>query len=211
MQRAARLVLGLAARQNTAFAQAASAQQGAGLLAQHQEQTQQFRYIGGDKVPEYWGRPSAYTDGTDFLGTPKDHLDLIKKRPLAPDVLEIDNKHLHYKFPWGALSSITNRVTGVALSVGTFGAAWIALRGDLPGTVSYLASYNFLILFPFKFAIAYTILYHWLGGLRHFVWDHHKIGAQADKTSLLELPTVEKSSQALFIGAAALSFIAACM
>jgi succinate dehydrogenase (ubiquinone) cytochrome b560 subunit len=43
---------------------------------------------------------------------------LIKNRPLSPDVLEIDNKSLHYKFPLGALSSIANRVTGVAMSVG---------------------------------------------------------------------------------------------
>lgn len=43
---------------------------------------------------------------------------LIKKRPLSPDVLEIDNKTPHYKFPLGALSSIMNRVTGAVLSVG---------------------------------------------------------------------------------------------
>lgn len=172
---------------------------------------QQLRFIGGDKVPEFWGKPSAYTEGTDFLGTPQDHLNLIKKRPLSPDVIDVDGKHPHYKFPWGALSSITNRATGVALSVGAFGAAWISLRGDLPGTVHYLADTNFLLLFPFKFAVSYTILYHWLGALRHFVWDHHKIGNQADKTSLLELPTVEVSSKALFAGAAVLSFVAACL
>jgi hypothetical protein len=34
------------------------------------------RYIGGDKIPEFWGKPSAYTEGTDFLGTPKDHLEV---------------------------------------------------------------------------------------------------------------------------------------
>lgn len=39
-------------------------------------------------------------------------------RPLSPDVLEIDNKSPHYKFPLGALSSITNRVTGVVMSFG---------------------------------------------------------------------------------------------
>lgn len=43
---------------------------------------------------------------------------LIKKRPLSPDVLEIDGKTPHYKFPLGALSSIVNRATGVALTVG---------------------------------------------------------------------------------------------
>jgi hypothetical protein len=43
---------------------------------------------------------------------------LVKKRPLSPDVFEIDMKGPHYKFPWGAISSIGNRVTGVTLSAG---------------------------------------------------------------------------------------------
>jgi hypothetical protein len=34
------------------------------------------RGIGGDKIPEFWGKPSAYTEGTGFLGTPKDHLNV---------------------------------------------------------------------------------------------------------------------------------------
>lgn len=36
----------------------------------------QCRFIGGDKVPEFWGKPSAYTGGTDFLGTPKNHMEV---------------------------------------------------------------------------------------------------------------------------------------
>lgn len=35
-----------------------------------------LRFIGGDKIPEFWGKPSAYTEGTAFLGTPKNHLDV---------------------------------------------------------------------------------------------------------------------------------------
>jgi hypothetical protein len=31
------------------------------------------RWLGGDKVPEYWGKPSPYTEGTAFLGTPTNH------------------------------------------------------------------------------------------------------------------------------------------
>mmetsp|Transcript_15670 Transcript_15670/g.32690 ORF Transcript_15670/g.32690 Transcript_15670/m.32690 type:complete len:203 (+) Transcript_15670:28-636(+) len=173
--------------------------------------TQQFRGIGGDKIPEFWGRPSAYTEGTDFLGTPRDHLELIKKRPLSPDVLEIDGKTPHYKFPLGALSSIVNRVTGVALSVGFMGAGYISLTGNLPGVVASIASTSPILLFPLKFAVAYTILYHYLGAVRHFAWDHGKIGNQADKTSMLELPQVEMASKALFIGAGVLSLIAAFM
>jgi hypothetical protein len=34
------------------------------------------RFIGGDKIPEFWGKPSAYTEGTSFLGTPADHLEV---------------------------------------------------------------------------------------------------------------------------------------
>ena len=35
----------------------------------------QCRLHGGG-VPEFYGRPSHYTEGTDFLGTPPDHLDV---------------------------------------------------------------------------------------------------------------------------------------
>lgn len=45
-------------------------------------------------------------------------LQFLKTRPLSPDVIGLDGKSRHYNFPWAALSSITNRVTGVALSVG---------------------------------------------------------------------------------------------
>lgn len=31
------------------------------------------RWLGGDRVPQYWGKPSPYTEGTAFLGTPPNH------------------------------------------------------------------------------------------------------------------------------------------
>lgn len=94
------------------------------------------------------GRDSPYHPGTEFLGTPKNHLEvgshchtcgnllavetrghdapvlthfssqLVAKRPVSPHVFEIDGRQPHYKFPIGAISSITNRATGVMLSVG---------------------------------------------------------------------------------------------
>lgn len=91
------------------------------------------------------------------------------------------------------------------------GAGYISLTGNLPGLVSSIASTSPILLFPFKFAIAYTIFYHYLGAVRHFAWDHGKVGNQADKGSLFELPKVELLSKALFVGAGILSFIAACM
>jgi succinate dehydrogenase (ubiquinone) cytochrome b560 subunit len=42
---------------------------------------------------------------------------LLARRPISPDVLDIDGK-AHYKFPIVALSSITNRVTGCVRCLG---------------------------------------------------------------------------------------------
>lgn len=168
---------------------------------------QQSRGLGGDKVPEYWGKPSPYTEGTAFLGTPTNHDELIQKRPLSPDVFELDKMAPHYKMPWGAMSSIMNRATGAALSAGFAAAGYIALTGDLPGALaSFKANYP-LLVFPTKFLITFPLVYHYLGGVRHFVWDLHKIGNQADKTSLLETPKVEQSSQILLGASVGLSFV----
>lgn len=49
--------------------------------------------------------------------------------------------------------------------------------GDLPSLLAALKASPFL-LFPAKFAIAYPLTYHYLGGVRHIVWDHHSIGNQ---------------------------------
>lgn len=44
----------------------------------------------------------------------------MAKRPVSPHVFEITGVQPHYKFPLGAISSITNRATGCMLSVGAF-------------------------------------------------------------------------------------------
>lgn len=80
----------------------------------------------------------------------------------------------------------------------------------MDSVVSSLAG-NFLIAFPLKFLVAYVIIYHYLGGLRHVVWDSHKIGNNADRTSLLEVPKVEISSKILLGGSAALALICALL
>lgn len=36
------------------------------------------RGLGGG-VPEFWGQKSQYTEGTEFLGTPKDHMDRVRE------------------------------------------------------------------------------------------------------------------------------------
>lgn len=55
-------------------------------------------------------------------------MQLVAKRPVSPHVFEITGLQPHYKFPLGAISSIANRATGVALSVG-------ALRTGRPACI----------------------------------------------------------------------------
>ena len=42
----------------------------------------------------------------------------VKKRPVSPHVFETDGAKFHYKMPINAMTSIMNRATGVALTVG---------------------------------------------------------------------------------------------
>mmetsp|Transcript_19126 Transcript_19126/g.49096 ORF Transcript_19126/g.49096 Transcript_19126/m.49096 type:complete len:223 (+) Transcript_19126:155-823(+) len=164
-------------------------------------QLQSTRHLGG-KWPEYFAKPSPYTEGTDFLGTPKNHQELLKKRPMSPDVF---NSHagapaLHYKMPITALSSIINRVTGAGLSVGFAGVGALALVTDVPSLIeAYKAAFPLLVL-PTKAVVAFPFVYHTLGGLRHLYWDYSKLGNNADKTSPLDMNVVPMSSKIL-IGA----------
>ena len=94
-----------------------------------------------------------------------------------------------YKFPITALSSITNRATGLYLT-GTF------IGVGLSGLTNYnlLNFYENLDFVPKKF-LDYSLLfcgsYHTFGGIRHIIWDKNP--------NLLTNISVHKSSQILFI------------
>lgn len=197
---------------------------------------------------------------------------LVHKRPLSPDVFDIGMKSAHYAFPYGALSSITNRVTGVVLSGGMIYASeqsvydvyysivdsfWLvkmckenrlqiakyhnlhcfprdnvrnlncfvptrsnsryrlpittgifntgvagmglcALQGgDVGALVDALKTYS-VIAFPAKFCVSFSLIYHYMGGLRHMWWDSAKHGNQVDPQSPLEKDKVESQSKILF-------------
>ena len=47
------------------------------------------------------------------------------------------------------------------------------------------------------------MVYHYLGGMRHLVWDQMKIGRQSAKGSVMEYPAVVRSSWAIIYGSAA--------
>jgi succinate dehydrogenase (ubiquinone) cytochrome b560 subunit len=87
----------------------------------------------------------------------------------------------------------------------------VALTGDLPGALAAFKANYPILVFPTKLVISFPLVYHYLGGMRHFVWDLYKIGNQADKTSLLETPRVEESSKILLGASAALSLVIAIL
>lgn len=97
------------------------------------------------------------------------------------------------------------------LPTGAAGASYIALTGDLPGALLAFKTHYPILAIPVKAVVAFPIIYHYLGGLRHFAWDLHKIGNNADRTSLLETPRVEQSSQILLGSSIALTLVAALM
>jgi succinate dehydrogenase (ubiquinone) cytochrome b560 subunit len=114
-------------------------------------------------------------------------------RPVSPHVTI-------YAFPMGALSSITNRVTGVALSMGAAGLGVIELVGGGGASLElmqFIGSQGPLIAAGAKFTVAFPVVYHYFGGIRHFAWDY----APAYLTNV----DVEKSSLALFGASVAVS------
>jgi succinate dehydrogenase / fumarate reductase, cytochrome b subunit len=89
-----------------------------------------------------------------------------RERPLSP--------HMQiYRWPVTMATSITHRVTGVALSVGTLLVAWwliaAASGADAYDTFSTYARspLGLLILFGFVWSLSF----HLLNGIRHLAWD----------------------------------------
>ena len=75
-----------------------------------------------------------------------------KGRPLSPHVTI-------YAFPASAISSITNRVTGVSLAVGCYGiGAMSFFGGDPAALMQSLGQSGGAPLF--KFAVAFPLVYH---------------------------------------------------
>lgn len=158
--------------------------------------------IGQTGVPEEYGQPK--TGGTAFLGTPRNHRELLNKRPLSPDVLDVDGKSAHYKFPIVALSSITNRVTGCVLSGAVGVGGVIACVGGpeaVPETVELFKSQFPLLVFPAKAMLSFPFVYHGVAGLRHVIWDMSVFG--------IDNENAKKSSMFVFassiVGAAAMA------
>merc|ERR1712216_876015 len=152
-----------AARQQRAVQVLASKRLPVACLGLTQTQEVQTRNI-GSWIPEFWGKKSKYTEGTEFLGTPENHLDLIKKRPISPDV--------------------------VGITVGMAALAGVSLGGDAIATIEAFKTAAPYVVPPLKLAVSFPIIYHYMAGVRHLVWDTYHIGNQTEK-SLLDKESVE--------------------
>ena len=88
-------------------------------------------------------------------------------RPVSPHVTI-------FAFPITAISSITNRVTGCALSLGCAGLGFVEFFGG-SGSALYLmqliGSQGWLVASGAKFGVAFPLVYHYLAAIRHFAWD----------------------------------------
>jgi succinate dehydrogenase (ubiquinone) cytochrome b560 subunit len=113
-------------------------------------------------------------------------------RPVSPHVTI-------YAFPVTALSSITNRVTGCALSFGCFGLATIDLVGGGSGSalsvMQSIGDTSWVLASTAKLTVAFPIAYHYLGGIRHLMWDMSpdlltNVDAQTSSYYLLGASTV---------------------
>lgn len=115
-------------------------------------------------------------------------------RPLSP--------HLQvYRLPLTALMSITHRITGVGLTIGTLLLAWwvtAAAYGEAQydQVQGFLGSWlGLLLLLGFSFAL----FYHLCNGIRHLFWDFGQY---------FELEQTRRADVVVLIGAAALTVAA---
>lgn len=116
------------------------------------------------------------------------------ERPISPHVTV-------YDFPVPALSSITNRATGVGLSIGVMSMGFVALGGgcDIPSYVECVKTSAPILMPLLKMVVAFPIVYHSAAGVRHIFWDKTARG--------LDLPSVEMSSKAIIAGSVVVSFL----
>lgn len=114
-------------------------------------------------------------------------------RPVSPHVTI-------YAFPAAALTSICVRATGMALSFGCLGLGAVEMAGGSGSALSLMETIGSSgLAYPAKFCVAFPLTYHYLGGVRHYVWDN--------KPDLLTNEGVEKASYYLAGGSVVLSSI----
>lgn len=112
-------------------------------------------------------------------------------RPLSPHVQV-------YRMPLTALMSISHRITGIGLTIGTLLLTWwIAAAAYGPDAYAQVQAFlgswiGFILLLGFSFAL----FFHLCNGIRHLVWDAGRN---------FELEQVRRADIMVLVGAAALT------
>lgn len=115
-------------------------------------------------------------------------------RPLSP--------HLQiYRLPLTAITSISHRIAGVLLAIGSLAVVYWLLAAAA-GPEAY-ATARGVLGNPFSqliiFAWTYVLFYHLCNGIRHLVWDTGRG---------LDLESAHRSALAVFAAAGALTILA---
>jgi len=103
-----------------------------------------------------------------------------------------------YKFPITAISSITNRITGLALTGYFLGTGLYCLCPHQDQINKKYESLDWKLKKIINYGIIFPTTYHTFGGLRHMIWDA--------KPHLLRNNAVAKSSY-LLIGTSLITTI----
>lgn len=91
-----------------------------------------------------------------------------------------------YKFPVTALSSITNRITGLALTGYFLGAGFYCLCPYKDQINEKYNSLDWKVKKLINYGYVFPLTYHTFGGVRHLIWDKYP--------QLLKNQAVAKSS-----------------
>ncbi len=90
----------------------------------------------------------------------------LVRRPLSP--------HLQvYRWPVTMAASILNRMTGIAISVGTLLMVWwlVAAAASPRGVRDRAGLHRLLVGMLLLFGWTAALFYHFFAGLRHLAWD----------------------------------------
>ena len=85
-------------------------------------------------------------------------------RPVSPHLMI-------YRLPTIAYSSITVRISGIIAGAGVLGAGVVSLYGSDTAQDTMISVGNGPYGSVARFAVAWPLVYHWLGNIRHIYWD----------------------------------------
>jgi succinate dehydrogenase / fumarate reductase cytochrome b subunit len=78
-----------------------------------------------------------------------------------------------YRWPVTMMTSITHRITGTGLSIGAVILAWwlVCISNGPEGWQSFHAIWDTPLGLLLLFGLTWSLVYHFLNGVRHLAWD----------------------------------------